>query len=98
MYGIPDFKLEKWRVWRRIEQMREEGVEFRCGVNVGADISTQSLTQEYDAVVLTGGATLGRDLPLPGRNHFSVCDALAETGHPLHDITLDLLGVARPRS
>lgn len=43
-------------------------------------------------------AAAGRDLPLQGRNHFSVCDALAETGHPLHDITLDLLGVARPRS
>ena len=47
--------------------MREEGVEFRCGVNVGADIGTQQLTEEYDAVVLTGGATLGRDLPIPGR-------------------------------
>ncbi len=68
MYGIPDFKLEKWRVWRRVRQLEEEGVEFRCGVNVGADISTQSLTAEYDAIVLTGGATLGRDLPIPGRN------------------------------
>jgi glutamate synthase (NADPH/NADH) small chain len=67
MYGIPDFKLEKWRVWRRVEQMREEGVEFRCGVNVGVDVSTQSLADEYDAILLTGGATLGRDLPIPGR-------------------------------
>jgi glutamate synthase (NADPH/NADH) small chain len=67
MYGIPDFKLEKRRVWRRVEQMREEGVEFRCGVNVGTDVSTQQLTEEYDAIVLTGGATLGRDLPIPGR-------------------------------
>jgi len=57
MYGIPDFKLEKWRVWRRIRQMEEEGVEFRCGVNVGSDVSTQSLRNEYDAIVLTGGAT-----------------------------------------
>jgi glutamate synthase (NADPH/NADH) small chain len=68
MYGIPDFKLEKWRVWRRIEQLEAEGVEFRCGVSVGADISTQSLHEEYDAIVLTGGATLGRDLPIPGRD------------------------------
>jgi glutamate synthase (NADPH/NADH) small chain len=68
MYGIPDFKLEKWRVWRRIRQMEAEGVEFRCGVNVGADVSTRSLTDEYDALVLTGGATLGRDLPIPGRD------------------------------
>jgi len=67
MYGIPDFKLEKWRVWRRVEQLEAEGVEFCCGVNVGADISTQSLREEYDAIVLTGGATLGRDLPIPGR-------------------------------
>ena len=68
MYGIPDFKLEKWRVWRRIRQMEAEGVEFRCGVNVGTDVSTRSLTDEYDALVLTGGATLGRDLPIPGRD------------------------------
>jgi glutamate synthase (NADPH/NADH) small chain len=67
MYGIPDFKLEKWRVWRRVKQMEEEGVEFRCGVNVGSDVSTQSLSEEYDAIVLTGGATLGRDLAIPGR-------------------------------
>jgi glutamate synthase (NADPH/NADH) small chain len=67
MYGIPDFKLEKWRVWRRVKQMEEEGVEIRCGVNVGSDISTQALADEYDAIVLTGGATLGRDLPIPGR-------------------------------
>jgi glutamate synthase (NADPH/NADH) small chain len=67
MYGIPDFKLEKHRVWRRIEQLEAEGIEFRCGVNVGADVSTQRLVEEHDAVVLTGGATLGRDLSIPGR-------------------------------
>ena len=67
MYGIPDFKLEKWRVWRRVQQLEEEGVEFRCVVNVGSDIDTQALAEEYDAIVLTGGATLGRDLPIPGR-------------------------------
>jgi glutamate synthase (NADPH/NADH) small chain len=76
MYGIPDFKLEKWRVWRRIRQMEEEGIEFRCGVNVGKDIPAESLTVEYDAVVLSGGATLGRDLPIPGRDlkgvHFAM--------------------------
>jgi glutamate synthase (NADPH/NADH) small chain len=76
MYGIPDFKLEKWRVWRRIRQMEEEGIEFRCGVNVGEDIPAESLTVEYDAVVLSGGATLGRDLPIPGRDlkgvHFAM--------------------------
>ncbi len=76
MYGIPDFKLEKWRVWRRIRQMEEEGVEFRCGVNVGTDISTLQLTEEYDAIVLTGGATLGRDLPIPGRELAGVYHAM----------------------
>jgi glutamate synthase (NADPH/NADH) small chain len=67
MYGIPDFKLEKWRVWRRIEQMQQEGVEFRCNANVGQDVPTQKLRDEYDAIVLTGGATHPRDLPIPGR-------------------------------
>jgi glutamate synthase (NADPH/NADH) small chain len=67
MYGIPDFKLEKWRVWRRVEQMQAEGVEFRCGASVGQDVPTQELVDDYDAIVLTGGATLGRDLPIPGR-------------------------------
>ena len=64
MYGSPDFKLEKWRVWRRIEQMEAEGVEFRCGVNVGVDVTMPQLVDEYDALVLTGGSTLGRDLAL----------------------------------
>jgi glutamate synthase (NADPH/NADH) small chain len=76
MYGIPDFKLEKWRVWRRVEQMREEGVEFRCGVNVGTDVSAEQLATEYDAVVLTGGSEQSRDLPVPGRElagiHFAM--------------------------
>ena len=76
MYGIPDFKLEKWRVWRRIRQLEEEGIEFRCSVNVGQDIATESLTTDYDAVLLSGGATLGRDLPIPGRQlkgvHFAM--------------------------
>jgi glutamate synthase (NADPH/NADH) small chain len=67
MYGIPDFKLEKARVWRRVRQMEEEGIEFRCGVDVGKDVSAEQLTKDYDAVLLTGGSTLGRDLPIPGR-------------------------------
>ncbi len=67
MYGIPDFKLEKWRVWRRIDQMKAEGVEFRCGVNVGVDVPMSELREQYDSILLTGGATQGRDLPIPGR-------------------------------
>jgi glutamate synthase (NADPH/NADH) small chain len=76
MYGIPDFKLEKWRVWRRIEQMRSEGVEFRCNADVGANVSVDELRDDYDALLLTGGATEPRDLPVPGRElkgvHFAM--------------------------
>ncbi len=68
MYGIPDFKLEKDRVWRRIRQLEAEGVEFRCNANVGGNVETAQLREEYDAMLLTGGATQPRDLPIPGRN------------------------------
>ena len=76
MYGIPDFKLEKRFVQRRIEQMEAEGVEFRCNANVGVDFPVAQLREEYNAIVLTGGATQGRDLPIPGREfdgvHFAM--------------------------
>jgi glutamate synthase (NADPH/NADH) small chain len=68
MYGIPDFKLEKSRVWRRIDQMRAEGVEFRTGANVGVNLPVDQLRDEYDALLLTGGATQARDLAIPGRD------------------------------
>jgi glutamate synthase (NADPH) small chain len=67
MYGIPDFKLEKWRVWRRIDQMRAEGVEFRTNANVGFNVGVDELRDRYDALLLTGGATQPRDLAIPGR-------------------------------
>lgn len=66
-YGIPDFKLEKGTLDLRMEQLRAEGVEFRTGVNVGVDVTAAALREEFDAVVLSGGATKARDLPLPGR-------------------------------
>ncbi len=66
-YGIPDFKLEKWVVNRRLDQMREEGVEFRTNANVGENITVDELRQGYDAIVLCGGSTKPRDLPVPGR-------------------------------
>lgn len=76
MYGIPDFKLEKWRVWRRIEQMKAEGITFRTGVNVGVNISADELRRDYDAIVICIGSTQPRDLPIPGRNltgiHFAM--------------------------
>jgi glutamate synthase (NADPH/NADH) small chain len=67
MYGIPDFKLEKRHVWRRIRQMEEEGVEFRVNSNVGFNVPVEDLQREFDALLLTGGATQARDLPIPGR-------------------------------
>jgi glutamate synthase (NADPH/NADH) small chain len=66
-YGIPEFKMEKRHLDRRLDQMRAEGTEFRAGVNVGVDVSAEELKSEFDAVVLAGGATAWRDLPIPGR-------------------------------
>lgn len=66
-YGIPEFKMEKRVLDRRLDQMRAEGTEFRAGVNVGVDITAEQLRSDFDAVVLAGGATAWRDLPVPGR-------------------------------
>ena len=66
-YGIPEFKMEKRHIDRRLEQMEAEGTRFRPGVNVGVDITAEQLRDDFDAVVLAGGATDWRDLPIPGR-------------------------------
>ncbi len=66
-YGIPDFKMEKRLIDRRVRQMEAEGVEFRTGVEVGATLSVKSLIEGYDAVALTGGAEWPRNLEVPGR-------------------------------
>jgi glutamate synthase (NADPH/NADH) small chain len=66
-YGIPDFKMEKHLIDRRMHQMEAEGVEFRTGVEVGTTISVKSLLEGYDAVAMTGGAEWPRDLQVPGR-------------------------------
>ena len=75
-YGIPDFKMEKRLIDRRMRQMEAEGVEFRTGVEVGATLSIKSLLEGYDAVALTGGAEWPRDLEVPGRElagiHFAM--------------------------
>ena len=74
-YGIPDFKLEKWVIDRRIKVMEEEGVVFRCNAEVGRDVPASEL-QAYDAVVLSGGSTIPRNLNIPGRElqgvHFAM--------------------------
>ncbi len=75
-YGIPEFKMEKRHIDRRIEQMEQEGTEFRTGVNVGVDMSASDLRNEFDAVVLAGGATQWRDLPIEGRELSGVHQAM----------------------
>ncbi|MGZ8417184.1 MAG: glutamate synthase subunit beta, partial [Methyloceanibacter sp.] len=75
-YGIPDFKMEKYIVERRVEQMQAEGVTFHCNVTVGRDIAVKKLERDYDAVLLAGGAEHPRDLAVPGRElagiHFAM--------------------------
>ena len=75
-YGIPDFKMEKAHVDRRLEQMKAEGTGFRTGVAVGTDVTWEQLRRRYDAVVIATGATVPRDLPIPGRElegvHFAM--------------------------
>ncbi|MEO8345164.1 MAG: glutamate synthase subunit beta [Betaproteobacteria bacterium] len=75
-YGIPDFKMEKHLIDRRMAQMSSEGVEFRPGAHVGVDIPAAQLLADFDAIVLTGGAEAPRDLDVPGRDltgvHFAM--------------------------
>ena len=75
-YGIPDFKLEKRLIDRRVAQMEAEGVTFHYNAHVGADVSIDELVAKYDAVALSGGAEKPRDLPIPGREfggiHFAM--------------------------
>src|SRR5579871_7025404 len=75
-FGIPEFKLEKRHLDRRLDQMRAEGTEFRCGVEAGTDVSAETLRAAYDAIVLAGGARVPRDLPLPGRELAGIHQAM----------------------
>ena len=75
-YGIPDFKMEKIHIDRRVNQMEVEGVKFKTNQNVGETVDPEKLVEDYDAVILTGGAEWPRDLPVPGRElegvHFAM--------------------------
>ncbi len=75
-YGIPDFKMEKRQLELRLKQMRDEGTRFRAGVEIGVDIAWDDLRNRYDAVVVATGATVPRELPIPGRDlagiHFAM--------------------------
>jgi glutamate synthase (NADPH/NADH) small chain len=93
-YGIPDFKMEKRHVDRRITQMEAEGVTFHYGAHVGVNVPADKLLKEHDAIVLAGGAEKPRDLPIPGRElkgiHFAM-DFLTQqnrrvSGEPLGDV------------
>jgi glutamate synthase (NADPH/NADH) small chain len=93
-YGIPDFKMEKIHVDRRVTQMQAEGVTFHYGAHVGVNVPVDKLVSEHDAVVLAGGAERPRDLPIPGRDlkgiHFAM-DFLPQqnrrvSGEPLGEV------------
>ncbi|MDT0164552.1 glutamate synthase subunit beta [Actinotalea sp. AC32] len=75
-YGIPEFKMEKRHVDRRLAQMEAEGTRFRTGVEVGRDLTGEQLLASYDAVVLAVGSTVPRDLPVPGRDAVGVLQAM----------------------
>ena len=89
-YGIPDFKLEKNVIERRIKLMEEEGIVFKTNTNVGVDISIDELNKNFDAVVLSGGSTIPRDLPIKGRELKGVYPAmefLSQQNKRVADIT-----------
>jgi glutamate synthase (NADPH) small chain len=75
-FGVPDFKIEKWVIERRLEQLRAEGVRFEYGVDVGVDVDPADLRERHDAVVIATGSRVPRDLPVPGREldgvHFAM--------------------------
>ena len=75
-YGIPEFKMEKQVLDRRLDQMRREGTVFRAGVDVGGELTGERLRERYDAVVLAVGSTVGRDLPVPGRDLAGIHQAM----------------------
>ena len=75
-YGIPEFKMEKRHLDRRLDQMSAEGTSFVTGTDVGTDVSAAELRDEFDAVVLAGGATAWRDLPIPGRHFDGIHQAM----------------------
>jgi glutamate synthase (NADPH) small chain len=92
-YGIPEFKMEKRHLDLRLAQMRDEGTRFRPGVDVGTDVTAEQLRKKYDVIVLAGGSTAPRDLPVPGRELAGIHPAMdylpwanrAQEGDPVLD-------------
>ncbi len=91
-FGVPDFKIEKTVVERRLRQLADEGVEFRFGVDVGVDIDAADLREQFDAVVLTTGSRVPRDLPVPGRD----LDGVHYAMEYLYGRNRDVAGSAQP--
>ncbi len=91
-YGIPDFKLEKWIIDRRIEIMQKDGVVFNCNTEAGKDIAADEIVRTHDAVILAGGSTIPRNLPIPGRElkgiHFAM-DFLKQQNKRVSDTKFD---------
>ncbi len=97
-YGIPDFKMEKFHIDRRIEQMKAEGVTFHVGVHVGVNVSVEELYAKFDAIVLAGGAEQPRDLPIPGRDlkgiHFAMSFLVRNNKKVAGDNVVDFISAA----
>ena len=92
-FGIPDFKLEKWTIDRRLEVLEQEGILFKTNAHVGQNISTETLKDEFDALLLCGGSTVPRELPLPGKDlkgiHFAM-DFLSQQNNRVAESTKEL--------
>ena len=91
-FGIPDFKLEKTVVERRISLLEEEGIVFKCNANVGVNVRVNDIMRDFNAVVLAGGSTIPRDLPVPGRELKGVyyaMDFLKQQNKRVSNLTID---------
>ncbi len=89
-YGIPEFKMEKRFLDRRLAQMRDEGTQFACNVDVGVDLQADKLRERFDAVVVAAGATVGRDLQIPGRELAGIHQAMEYLPYANHVQQKDL--------
>ncbi len=92
-YGIPEFKMEKIHIDRRLEQLANEGIKFRTGVEVGIDIDAKELRKKYDAIVIAVGATAWRDLPIEGRDLSGIYQAM-EYLPPANKVALGELAIS----
>ena len=98
-YGIPDFKLEKWVIDRRLEVMKSEGIEFKLNSNIGVNIDAKEMEAQFDALVLTGGSTVPRDLPIPGRELkgvFPAMEFLSQQNKRVADIKVEVDHTGKP--